>query len=151
MAYESGHSGLIAGQMVDILSENKKVNADTLKFIHKNKTARLIKLPIRFGCYLANVSQDHFDRLEKFGEKLGLAFQITDDILDVEGDQDTLGKTVGKDAKENKATFPAVYGLEESKRMAADLIDEAKGLLSVYGEKAELLVMLCDFILTRKF
>ena len=89
--------------------------------------------------------------MEKFGYKLGLAFQIVDDILDVEGDQQTLGKTIGKDSKAQKATFPALYGLEESKRMAEKLIEEAKQLLKPYGEKAETLNLLCDFVLTRKF
>ncbi len=151
MSFEAGHNGLISGQIVDILSENKKVDANTLKFIHKNKTARLIKLPIRFGCHLADVSQEHHERLEKFGENLGLAFQIVDDILDIEGDREILGKTIGKDIKKSKATFPAVYGLEESKKMAADLISKAKELLAPYEERAELLLMLCDFVLTRKF
>ncbi|HPR17796.1 MAG TPA: polyprenyl synthetase family protein [Candidatus Cloacimonadota bacterium] len=151
LAKESGDMGLIAGQMVDVLSEGKKINKSTLEYIHKNKTARLINVPIRFGCYLANAPKEDIKRLEKFGTKLGLAFQIVDDILDVEGDQQTLGKSVGKDKEANKATFPAVYGLEESKKMAEKLIDEAKALLKPYGDKAEVLLMLCDFVLTRKF
>ncbi|MBN1327338.1 MAG: polyprenyl synthetase family protein [Candidatus Cloacimonetes bacterium] len=151
MALESGHDGLIAGQMVDILSEGKKVEAKTLDYIHKNKTARLINLAIRMGCELAEASEEDLARMEKFGEKLGLAFQIVDDILDIEGDQRSLGKTVGKDKKMNKATYPAVYGLENSKKMAEKYITEARNLLAPYGEKAEILLLLCDFVLTRKF
>ncbi|MCK4653850.1 MAG: polyprenyl synthetase family protein [Candidatus Cloacimonetes bacterium] len=151
LAKEAGHKGLIAGQMIDILSEGKKVDKETLEYIHNNKTARMINLPIRFGCYLAKASEEHQTRLEKFGQKLGLVFQIVDDILDIEGDQETLGKTIGKDKKAKKATFPSVYGLEESKEMAEKLIEEAKELLKPYGKKAELLSMLCDFVLTRKF
>ncbi len=151
LAKEAGHKGLIAGQMIDILSEGKKVDKETLEYIHNNKTARMINLPIRFGCYLAKASEEHQTRLEKFGQKLGFAFQIVDDILDIEGDQETLGKTIGKDKKAKKATFPSVYGLEESKEMAEKLIEEAKELLKPYGKKAELLSMLCDFVLTRKF
>lgn len=151
LAIETGHQGLIAGQMADIQNEGKKVSRSTLEYIHNNKTARLIKLPIRFGCYLANASDDDLKHMELFGEKLGLAFQIVDDILDIEGNQKTLGKTIGKDAKLNKATFPAVYGLEKSHTMATELISEAKDLLKPYGEKAELLLLLSDFILTRKF
>lgn len=151
LAEEAGHLGLIAGQMVDINSEGKKISKETLNFIHKNKTAKMINLPIRFGCLLANAPEADFKRMEKFGNKLGLAFQIVDDILDVEGDQQTLGKTIGKDSKAQKATFPALYGLEESKKMAEKLIEEAKYLLKPYGEKAETLSLLCDFILTRKF
>ena len=149
MAKEAGDNGLIAGQMVDILSEGKKVNKATLEYIHKNKTARMINLPIRFGCYLAEAPEEDIKRLEKFGNKLGLAFQIVDDILDIEGDQETLGKTIGKDKKAKKATFPSVYGLEESRRMAEKLIEEAKALLKPYKEKAEILLQLCDFVLTR--
>jgi len=151
LAQEAGHKGVIAGQMVDILSEGKKVSEKTLKFIHHNKTARLINLPIRFGCYLSKASAEDQARLEEFGNKIGLAFQIVDDILDIEGNAQTLGKSIGKDEKVNKATFPAIYGLEKSRNMAEKLVAEAKVLLKPYGEKAETLLLLCDFILTRKF
>ena len=151
LAREAGNKGLIAGQMVDIISEGKEVSKETLEYIHANKTTRMINLPIRFGCYLAKASSEDQQRLEKFGNKLGLAFQIVDDILDIEGSQQTLGKTIGKDKKAQKATFPAVYGVEKSREMAEKLITEAKILLEPYGEKAELLMMLCDFVLTRKF
>ncbi|MBN2460350.1 MAG: polyprenyl synthetase family protein [Candidatus Cloacimonetes bacterium] len=151
MSVEMGHSGLIAGQMVDILSEGKKVDTKTLEYIHHNKTARLINLSIRFGCYLADAPEEDIKTLEKFGSKLGLAFQITDDILDIEGDMESMGKSVGKDRKVKKVTYPAIHGLEESRKTAEKLISEAKDILKPYGEKAELLQMLCDFILTRKF
>lgn len=151
LAIEAGHIGLIAGQMVDIESQGKKVSAKTLDFIHFNKTARLINLSIRFGCLVANVSDEDTLRLKKIGGKLGLAFQITDDILDVDGSQVTLGKTIGKDAKLKKATYPAIYGMEKSKEKAETLIGEVKVLLEHYNEKAELLKMLGNFILTRTF
>ena len=89
--------------------------------------------------------------MEKFASKLGLAFQIIDDILDVEGSQGTLGKTIGKDEKLNKATYPAVYGLDKSKEKAEKLIEEAKAILSPYGSKAKALTLLSNFILTRKY
>ena len=151
LAIESGYKGIIAGQIVDILSEGKKVDKETLSYIHNNKTARLINLSIRFGCYLANASAEDQQILETFGQKLGLVFQIVDDILDIEGDAETLGKSVGKDKKVKKVTFPSVYGLEKSREMAKNLITEAKALLNPYGEKANMLLMLSDFILTRKF
>jgi len=151
LAQETGHQGLIAGQYADIQNEGKKVSKHTLEYIHNNKTARMFKLPIRFGCYIANASDDDIMRMEQFGEKIGLAFQIVDDILDIEGNQKTLGKTTGKDAKVKKATFPAVYGLEKSRIMAHNLVEEAKELLAFYGNKTELLSLLSDFILTRKF
>ena len=108
-------------------------------------------MAIRFGCYLANASDQDIKRMETFGDKIGLAFQIVDDILDIEGNETTLGKSIGKDEKVKKATFPAVYGLEESKEMANKLIEEAKEIISYYGEKAHILQLLSDFILTRKF
>lgn len=150
LSKETGSTGLIAGQMVDIMSEGKKVTKKTLEYIHQNKTAKLINLPIRFACYIANASIEDQQRLEKFGNKLGLAFQIVDDILDVEGDEATLGKTIGKDRKVQKATFPALYGLEKSHIMAIKLIDEAKALLLPYGEKAKMLHLLAEYVLTRK-
>ncbi len=151
MAIEAGHKGLIAGQIEDIKNEGKAISEKTLKYIHNNKTARLINLCIRFGCYLANAPDAHRKRMHSFGEKIGLAFQIVDDILDIEGNEKTLGKSIGKDSKMNKATFPAIYGLEKAKQMAEKLIEEAKALLKPYGEKAESLRLLSDFILTRKF
>ncbi len=151
LSEETGNEGLIAGQMVDILSEGKKVSQKILQYIHSNKTARMINIPIRFGCYMAKAEDADLKRMNKFGEKIGLAFQIVDDILDVEGTQSALGKSPGKDAKSQKATFPSVYGLETSKKMAEKLIADAKKILKPYGERAELLLMLCDFILTRKF
>jgi len=151
LSQEMGDNGLIAGQIVDIMSEGQKPSKKTLEYIHYNKTARLINVAIRFGCYIGKASKEDLAHMKKFGEKIGLAFQIVDDILDVEGNKQTLGKTIGKDKKVQKMTFPAVYGLEKSKQMAQKMIDDAKKLLEPYGDKAEILLMLCDFILTRKF
>ncbi len=151
LARETGSRGLIIGQMMDIVSEGKKITKEELQFIHDNKTGKLLKLAMRFGCYAAEVEDEHVKRLEKVGEKLGLAFQITDDILDIEGDQKKLGKSIGKDSKVQKATYPSLYGMEESREMATKLIEEAKELLSHYGEKADMLKLLADFILTRDF
>lgn len=149
--HETGDRGIIAGQFIDIKSEGKKVSKKTLKYIHENKTVRLIKLAIRFGAYVAGASKEHLKRLEKFGHKIGLAFQIVDDILDVEGSAKKMGKTIGKDEKSEKATYPSIYGMEESKRMAKELIDDAKEIIAYYGEKSRLFLMLADFIYTRKF
>ncbi|MCF7857914.1 MAG: polyprenyl synthetase family protein [Candidatus Cloacimonetes bacterium] len=151
LAKDAGHLGLIAGQIIDIQSEGQKVSKETLEYIHANKTGRLISLAIRFGCKLAGTSEEDEKNMEIFGKKIGLAFQIVDDILDIEGSQEKLGKATGKDLKAKKATFPAVYGLEKSRKMAEKLIAEAKELLAPYEDRAELLLMLCDFIETRKF
>ena len=151
LAQAAGHQGLIAGQIVDIESEGKDVSEKTLKYIHKNKTGKLINLAIRFGCYLANAPEEDRKNLEKYGEKIGLAFQIVDDILDIEGDKETLGKSVGKDKASQKATFPAIYGLQKSREKAKKLLDEAADLLKKYGSKAKTLRMITDYIYTRKF
>ncbi len=151
LAEEAGDKGLIAGQVMDILMEGKDVTEKELKFIHDNKTGRLIKLAIRFGCYAGGAAPEDVARMEKFGDKLGLAFQIVDDILDIEGSAAKLGKSIGKDKKVKKATFPAVYGLEKSREIAEKLINESIELLEPYGPKADMLRMLADFILTRDF
>lgn len=151
LAANTGSQGLIGGQQVDIDSEGKKISPKILEYIHTNKTGKLISLAVRFGCILAKASEKDTKRMEKFATKIGLAFQIVDDILDVEGSQGTLGKTIGKDEKLNKATFPAVYGIDKSKEKAEKLIEEAKDLISVYGSKAKILTLLSNFILTRKY
>lgn len=151
MAVTCGHSGLIAGQVVDIASEGKKGSKELLHYIHENKTAKLIKLAIRFGCKVASADNERTGIMETFGDKIGLAFQITDDVLDVEGSYKTLGKTVGKDSAVEKMTFPAIYGLEESKTKASELIQESLDLLEKFGERAKLLRLLTNFLMTRKF
>ncbi|MFA7057789.1 MAG: polyprenyl synthetase family protein, partial [Candidatus Cloacimonadales bacterium] len=151
LAIVAGSEGLISGQMNDIENENKKVSKKTLEYIHENKTAKLLNLAVRFGCMAANASEEDTQRLDKYASKIGLAFQIVDDILDIEGSADVLGKSIGKDAEVQKATFPAVYGLDKSHEMADKLIASAKKILSHYGDKAEKLDLLTDFILTRKF
>ncbi|HNX01916.1 MAG TPA: polyprenyl synthetase family protein, partial [Candidatus Cloacimonadota bacterium] len=151
MAIECGDRGLIAGQMMDILCEKKEINERTLNFIHKNKTGKLINMAIRFGCLTAGATNADIKRMNEYGTRIGLAFQIVDDILDIEGDQATVGKTISKDAKVKKATYPSIYGVDRSREMAKKLIDEATALLSHYGEKAEILLMLTDYMLTRQF
>lgn len=151
LAIIAGSDGLISGQMNDIRNEGKKITKKTLEYIHENKTGKLLNIAVRFGALAAHASEDDLARLDKYATKIGLAFQIIDDILDVEGDPAVLGKSIGKDAEESKATFPAVYGMEKSKDMAEKLIVGAKKILSHYGDKAEKLQLLTDFFLTRKF
>lgn len=150
LAHECGIHGLIAGQMVDIESENKKADKKTLNFIHENKTGRLINICLRFGALAAGAGAKDLSILEDYGKKIGLAFQIVDDLLDVEGDPSIVGKSLGKDEDQKKATFPSVYGVEESHRQAVALIESAKASVKKLGEKAGLLEALADMILTRK-
>lgn len=151
LAIVAGSEGVISGQMNDILNENKKVTKRTLEYIHDNKTAKMLNLAVKFGCMAANAPEEDCQRLDKYASKIGLAFQVVDDILDIEGNPQLLGKSIGKDAEVLKATFPAVYGLDKSHEMATKLINSAQKILTHYGDKAEKLSLLTDFILTRKF
>lgn len=150
LAEQCGIRGLIAGQMVDIESEGKKVDKKTLSFIHENKTAKLINLSVRFGALAGAATEAELKALEEYGNSIGLAYQIIDDLLDIEGTQEELGKSVGKDANVQKATFPAVYGLAESRRQAQELISKARQSLLPLGQKAFLLDALAEYMLMRK-
>lgn len=150
LAHACGISGTIAGQMVDIESEGKKVSKKTLAYIHENKTAKLINICLRFGALAAGAPAKEVAALEEYGNHLGLVFQIVDDLLDIEGNPTTLGKSTGKDAEAGKATFPAVWGVEESRAQAVELTQKAKDSLAPLGEKAALLKELADSMLTRK-
>lgn len=150
MAEECGIKGLIAGQMVDIESEGKKVDAKKINFIHENKTARLIKLCVRFGAIAGGAPDKELKALETYGSKIGLAYQIVDDLLDIEGNAEELGKTTGKDANVKKATYPSVYGIAESKHQAQELISQARSSISGLGDKALMLDILAEYLLTRK-
>ncbi len=150
LAHEAGINGLIAGQMVDIESEDKKIDKKTLNFIHENKTGRLISICLRFGAIAGGASDKELACLEDYGKKIGLAFQIVDDLLDIEGDPSLVGKSLGKDEDQRKATFPSIYGVEQSRQMAQDLIEEAKASVGRFGPKANLLIALADYILSRK-
>lgn len=150
MAAECGITGLIAGQMVDIQSEGKKVDKKTLNYIHENKTGRLINLSLRLGALGGGAKEKELKAIEEYGTCIGMAFQIVDDLLDIEGSQEELGKTIGKDASAQKVTFPAVYGVEESRRQAEELTARGKAAIGGLGPKAKLLEILADYLLTRK-
>ncbi len=145
----AGTPGMIGGQVVDIESEGRVVSPSTLEYIHTHKTGALIRAAVRAGALLAAASEEALSALTSYGERLGLAFQIVDDILDLEGDQEAMGKAVGSDQRKKKVTYPDFYGLEPSRKMATDLIREAKEALDLLGDKAMPLRTLANFILTR--
>lgn len=149
MSIDCGHMGLIAGQVADIDSEGKKPDKKMLDYIHTNKTAKLINMSLRFGAKAAGAKPDDLKALEDFGTNIGMAFQIVDDLLDIEGNQDELGKSIGKDAETEKMTFPAVYGIDKSRQMADEYRQKAKQALERFGDKALLINMLADFIIDR--
>ena len=148
----AGIDGMIGGQMIDIQSENKKIDLETLKYIHSHKTGKLIKLPIEIACIIANLEKDKREVLEEYAYLIGLAFQVKDDILDVEGTFEDLGKPVGSDVDLHKATYPSILGMEESKKILNDTVAKAKKLVkNNFGEeKGKVLISLADFIKDRK-
>ena len=147
----AGINGMIGGQMIDIESENKKIDLETLKYIHSHKTGKLIKLPIEIACIIANVEKDKKEVLEEYANLIGLAFQVKDDILDVEGTFEDLGKPVGSDIDLHKATYPSILGMEESKKILNDTVEKAKEIIkNKFGEeKGKNLISLADFIKNR--
>ncbi len=145
-----GAAGLVGGQVLDLESEGKSdITAETLSFIHTHKTGALLEASVVSGAILANASQSDIDRLSKYAQNIGLAFQIIDDILDITATDEQLGKTAGKDLEAQKATYPSLWGLEKSRLKAQELVDSAIAQLSVYGAKAEPLRAVANYIVTR--
>jgi geranylgeranyl diphosphate synthase type II len=142
--------GMVGGQVADLESEGRRIEPAQLEYIHRAKTAALIRASVVAGAASAGASAEDVTRLRKFGETVGWAFQVTDDILDVEESSAALGKTAGKDIAQQKATYPAVYGLEKSHEIAANLAREAIAELSSYGVRAARLRALAEFLVLRR-
>jgi geranylgeranyl diphosphate synthase, type II len=141
--------GMIGGQVNDIEGEQQTPTAALLESIHRAKTGALLRASVRMGALYAGADAGQLDALTKFGEHIGLAFQIVDDVLDVEQSSEALGKTAGKDAKQQKITFPAVYGIEKSREMAESERAEAHRALAVFGGGSQRLREMADFIVHR--
>ena len=146
----AGFFGMIGGQVVDLKSEGRDVTMETLYRIHTLKTEALITVSVRAGAIIAGADENELRKLSEYGGKIGLAFQIADDILDIEGDQEILGKDTGSDRKKKKVTFPALIGIESSREKATSLIEEAITALGSFDERAEPLRMIARFIVERK-
>jgi len=142
--------GMLGGQVADLEGEGKPPEASLLETIHRAKTGALLRASLRLGAIYAGASGEQYAGLSRYGEHVGLAFQIVDDILDVEASSESLGKTAGKDAAQHKITFPAVYGLEASRRMAEEECAHAHATLAPFGPRAERLHELADLIVQRK-
>ena len=145
----SGCRGMVAGQIADMEAEDKKSSKEMLDYIHITKTAALIIAAVRAGASLGKPDKEMLANLTTFAENLGLAFQIRDDILDVEGNEETLGKKTGMDSANNKATYPAICGLEESKKRLEKLTDTAIGALEQYYDNAEVFTKLAKQLAVR--
>ena len=140
---------MIAGEYVDTELEGKQISKETLEYIHKNKTGALLKLCVRMGAILANASDKDISKLTNYAEKIGLAFQIKDDILAEEGNEEILGKPVGNDKEMGKCTYVSQYGLEKSKEILDKITKEAISELDEYGERARFLKDLALYIQNR--
>jgi geranylgeranyl diphosphate synthase, type II len=141
--------GMIGGQVLDLESEQKKPTPELVEAIHRAKTGALIRVSVVAGGVYAGATADDVTRLDRFGRKAGLAFQIVDDVLDMTADSAQLGKTAGKDQATEKATWPAVYGIEQSRRDAAQLIEEAFAALAPYGSRADGLKSVARYLVER--
>ena len=150
-AEAAGSLQLIAGQIADLEAEGKKLSIADVRFIHERKTAAMIVLSLRMGAMMANATVRQLKALTDFGKDLGLAFQILDDILDVTQSSEQLGKSAGKDLTAAKSTYPAVIGLEASRKEALRLTRKAHASLSVFGKKSARLAQIADHLLGRTF
>jgi geranylgeranyl diphosphate synthase, type II len=150
IADAAGHEGMVAGQVADLEAEGRRVGADVVDYIHAHKTGALIRTSLRIGAMLCGADAAQLRALSVAGADLGLAFQIVDDILDVVASSEELGKTAGKDQIQQKATYPAIHGIEASRARAAFLIRDAEEALRVLGPRAEPIRALGRFILDRK-
>jgi geranylgeranyl diphosphate synthase type II len=149
LSFASGVRGMVGGQVVDIESTGKNINLSTLEFIHKNKTGRLISASIKVASILAGASEKETEALSDYSDCLGLAFQITDDILDTTGKTELLGKETGSDKRLFKSTYVSIFGLEKTKIYAEEAIEKAKASLDIFGEKKQPLIDIANFVYNR--
>lgn len=150
VALAAGSQGMVGGQAVDILSEGKAIESSLLHYIHTHKTGALILCALRAGAHLAGATTAELDAITRYGKAVGLAFQIADDILDIEGEEAMRGKKSGGDANRGKATYPALVGLDEAKREAQRLVRDALDALASFDHQADPLREIARFIVSRK-
>jgi geranylgeranyl diphosphate synthase type II len=146
-----GSKGLIGGQVMDMEAEGQDPDPRVLRYIHLHKTGELMKLSARAGAIVGGGKEDEVEALGGFGENLGLAFQIVDDILDVIGDEASLGKRVRRDGERGKMTYPAIYGIEGARMKAREAVERAKEALRIFGDRAWVLIGISDMVLGRAF
>jgi geranylgeranyl diphosphate synthase type II len=150
VAQGSGYQGMVGGQVTDIQSEGKTVEPATVEFIHSHKTGALIAASVTSGAILGGATEAQVNAISEYGREIGLAFQIADDILDVEGDSEKMGKGVGGDARKKKVTYPSVHGLVRSREIQKQSIDQALHSLKTFDSKADPLRALATYIIERK-
>lgn len=150
ISYAAGYRGMIQGQMLDIASEGKQLTLAELKSMHQLKTGALIEASLICGAVLGGLNSNKISALESYAQNIGLAFQVADDILNIEGDPEIMGKAVGTDKLRNKNTYPSLLGLEKSKDFAAQLVENALQALKSFDQKAEPLRAIARYIIERK-
>lgn len=151
VARAAGVLGMVGGQVVDVQSEGKAVDLPTVQYIHAHKTGAMILASVRVGAKLGRAKGKTLDALTRYGENLGLAFQVFDDILNVEGKAALLGKKTGSDLSRGKATYPSVLGLEESKKKGRDLVEASINALKPFGPEADPLREIARFVAAREY
>lgn len=149
LASAAGPAGMIAGQMADLEAQNKQGSKEHLEYIHLNKTAKMFEAACLMGGACGGADSDTMTLLSRFGLKVGLAFQVADDILDVEQSSDVLGKTAGKDQQQGKLTYPALMGIDKAKQLLTDLTNQAVELLAPMGKRGKILVSLAQMLNNR--
>ena len=149
LARQSGSDGMIGGQVMDVASEGKKISLDELRLLHRNKTASLLSVAVEFGGIISNLDKKHLDILRQFGESIGLAFQVVDDILDVTSSHIKHGNAVGSDIRKEKSTYVSLLGMEQAKAYATQFYNSAMSALKMLPYDTALLQNLADFILKR--
>lgn len=150
IAHSSGAEGMIGGQVVDIISENREITLDELRYLHLNKTGAIIRSACAAGAVMAGAGDDEIKAVDRFAENLGIAFQIQDDILDVTGTEEELGKPIGSDAEEGKNTYVSLLGIEKAEEMSKEYSESAKHALDIFGEKSDILKQLTDYLTNRR-
>jgi geranylgeranyl diphosphate synthase type II len=150
ISYAAGYCGMIQGQMLDITSEGRQLTLAELKSLHRLKTGALIEASISSGAVLGGLNSNKISMFESYAQNIGLAFQVTDDILNVEGDPEIMGKAVGTDKLRNKSTYPSLLGLKKSKDFAGKLVENALQALESFDQKAEPLRAIAKYIVERK-
>ena len=150
IASAAGPEGMVGGQVIDMESEGKAVSLDTLQQMHRAKTGALFRAAVRAGAILGGASDEEVEALTVYAEKFGLAFQITDDILDVIGTAEAIGKPVGSDLKNNKSTYVTLHSVEIAQQMAKETVDDAIEALAMFGERGAVLKDLVEYLLKRE-
>ncbi|UWD48026.1 polyprenyl synthetase family protein [Clostridioides difficile] len=151
IAKGAGIYGMIGGQVVDVESENKQIEKEKLDYIHMNKTAAMMVGCMRAGATIGGANSEQMEEITKYAKNIGLSFQIVDDILDIVGDEAKLGKKVGSDIENHKSTYPSLLGLDKSKEIAHNLIDEAKKSIEKLSDNVDFLKGLAEYIIDREY